>query len=71
MRWIEPFDVGEIPVSVAATGPTTIAVGARRRGRVDLTVGALVLPGHVDDDARAWHVPSTGRRIRAPGAAPR
>ncbi len=40
MRWIESFHADEVPVSVAATGPTTIAIGARRCGRVDFTVGA-------------------------------
>ena len=40
MPWIEPFRAGEVPVSVAATGPVTIALGARHGGRVDFTVGA-------------------------------
>ena len=41
MAWIDPFHAGEVPVSVAATGPTTISVGARRCGRVDFAVGPI------------------------------
>ena len=40
MRWVVPFAAPEVPISVAATGPATIALGARRTGRLDLTVGA-------------------------------
>jgi 5,10-methylenetetrahydromethanopterin reductase len=49
MAWIAPFAPAEVPVSVAATGPATIAVGARSAGRVDLTVGA-------DPERVAWAV---------------
>ncbi|HYH26456.1 MAG TPA: LLM class flavin-dependent oxidoreductase [Blastococcus sp.] len=40
MGWIEPFHAGDVPVSVAATGPVTIGLAARLCGRVDFTVGA-------------------------------
>jgi 5,10-methylenetetrahydromethanopterin reductase len=40
MGWVRPFAMPRVPISVAATGPATIALGARRTGRVDLTVGA-------------------------------
>lgn len=49
MAWIAPFAPPEVPVSVAATGPATIAAGARSAGRVDLTVGA-------DPDRIAWAI---------------
>jgi alkanesulfonate monooxygenase SsuD/methylene tetrahydromethanopterin reductase-like flavin-dependent oxidoreductase (luciferase family) len=38
--WIGAFAPAEVPVSVAATGPATIALAASTAGRVDLTVGA-------------------------------
>ena len=62
MAWIAPFAPAEVPVSVAATGPATIALGARTAGRVDLTVGAD--PGRV-----AWAVAEAGRAVPA-GAIP-
>lgn len=46
---IESLGLAEVPVSVAATGPATIALGARCAGRIDLTVGA-------DPQRVAWAV---------------
>lgn len=40
MGWYPPLAPAPVPISVAATGPATIALGARTTGRVDLTVGA-------------------------------
>jgi 5,10-methylenetetrahydromethanopterin reductase len=40
MSWIGTMHSSKVPVSVAATGPRTIAAGARHAERVDFTVGA-------------------------------
>ena len=40
MSWIGTTHSPKVPVSVAATGPRTIAAGARHAERVDFTVGA-------------------------------
>ena len=40
MSWIGTTHSTKVPVSVAATGPRTIAAGARHAERVDFTVGA-------------------------------
>jgi 5,10-methylenetetrahydromethanopterin reductase len=61
MAWIAPFAPAEVPVSVAATGPATIASGARCAGRVDLTVGA-------DPERVAWAVAEARRAV--PDCAP-
>ncbi len=61
MGWIAPFHAGDVPVSVAATGPTTIAVGARRCGRVDFTVGA-------DPRRVAWAIAEARHAVQDQGA---
>ncbi|MFW3169741.1 LLM class flavin-dependent oxidoreductase [Geodermatophilus sp. CPCC 206100] len=60
MAWIEPFSAGDVPVSVAATGPATITLAARRCGRVDLTVGA-------DPRRVAWAVARARDAVRDTG----
>ena len=62
MAWIAAFAPADVPVSVAATGPATIALGARTAGRVDLTVGA-------DPQRVAWAV-AEARRAVPEGAPP-
>ncbi|MBM9469502.1 LLM class flavin-dependent oxidoreductase [Nakamurella leprariae] len=58
MRWFTGDALLPVPVSVAATGPATIAAGVRAASRVDLTVGA--------DPARiAWAV-DVARRAAGP-----
>jgi 5,10-methylenetetrahydromethanopterin reductase len=59
MGWIDRHAMPEIPVSVAATGPATIALGARHGGRVDLTVGA-------DPERIAWAVGEARRACPDP-----
>ncbi len=61
MGWIEPFHAGDVPVSVAATGPVTIALAARRCGRVDFTVGA-------DSRRLSWAVAEARRAVDDTGA---
>jgi 5,10-methylenetetrahydromethanopterin reductase len=61
MGWIEPFHAGDVPVSVAATGPVTIALAARRCGRVDFTVGA-------DPRRLSWAVAEARRAVDYTGA---
>jgi 5,10-methylenetetrahydromethanopterin reductase len=63
MRWIAPYAPAEVPVSVAATGPATIALGAREAGRVDLTVGA-------DPDRVGWAIAEARRAVAADGKPP-
>jgi 5,10-methylenetetrahydromethanopterin reductase len=63
MGWIDAFSPGEVPVSVAATGPATIALAARRCGRVDLTVGA-------DPQRVSWAVAHARDAVRGTGAPP-
>jgi 5,10-methylenetetrahydromethanopterin reductase len=60
MGWAASSGAGDVPVSVAATGPTTIALAARRCGRVDLTVGA-------DPRRVAWAVAEARRAVRDTG----
>lgn len=61
MAWLRPFAMPEVPISVAATGPATIALGARHTGRLDLTVGAD--PDRVADavDVARRAAPDAGR----------
>lgn len=63
MAWIAPFAPAEVPVSVAATGPATIALAARAAGRVDLTVGA-------DPERVAWAVAAARRAVPEGGTPP-
>ena len=60
MGWIDAFHAGDVPVSVAATGPTTIALAARRCGRVDFTVGA-------DPRRVAWAIAEARRAVHDRG----
>ena len=60
MAWVRAFAMPQVPVSVAATGPATIALGVRSTGRVDLTVGA--------DPERVAHAVAVARAT-APDAA--
>jgi 5,10-methylenetetrahydromethanopterin reductase len=60
MGWIEPFSADQVPLSVAATGPVTIALAARRCGRVDLTVGA-------DPRRVSWAVAEARRVVQDTG----
>ena len=61
MGWVGSSGAGDVPVSVAATGPATIALGARRCGRVELTVGA-------DPRRVAWAVAAARDAVRDTGA---
>jgi 5,10-methylenetetrahydromethanopterin reductase len=63
LTWIQSFRPAEIPVSVAATGPATIALGARCADRIDLTVGA-------DPQRVAWAVAEARRAAPDQGPAP-
>jgi 5,10-methylenetetrahydromethanopterin reductase len=58
MSWFADSALPPLPVSVAATGPATIAAGVRAGGRVDFTVGA-------DPDRIAWAV-DVARRAAGP-----
>lgn len=40
MAWLQGFGLAQVPVSLAATGPATIVVGARYAHLLDFTVGA-------------------------------
>ncbi len=60
MGWIEPFQAGDVSVSVAAPGPVTIALAARRRGRVELSVGA-------DPRWVSWAVTEARRAVQDTG----
>ncbi|MGY1690731.1 LLM class flavin-dependent oxidoreductase [Geodermatophilus sp. SYSU D01105] len=61
MAWVGPFGATEVPVSVAATGPGTIALAARGCGRVDLTVGA-------DPRRVSWAIAEARRAVQDTGA---
>jgi 5,10-methylenetetrahydromethanopterin reductase len=63
MSWITPFAPPDVPVSVAATGPTTVALAARSAGRVDLTVGA-------DPERIAQAIAQARRAVPVGGPAP-
>lgn len=60
MRWITPFAMPPVPIAVAATGPATIALGARSTGRIDLTVGA--------DPERVAHAVAVARSAAPAGS---
>ncbi len=40
IRWLPDYRLAKVPVSVAASGPRVIAIGARHAERIDFTVGA-------------------------------
>lgn len=61
MGWIDRYEMPKVPVSVAASGPATIALGARHGGRIDFTVGA-------DLDRIAWAVDEARRTCPDPEA---
>ena len=62
MSWIGSTHSVKVPVSVAATGPRTIAAGARHAERVDFTVGA-------DPSRVSWAV-GEARRAAPEGKGP-
>jgi 5,10-methylenetetrahydromethanopterin reductase len=61
MAWGQRYGAADVPVSIAASGPVTISLGARRAGRVDLTVGA-------DPERVSWAVTEARRAAAGDGA---
>jgi 5,10-methylenetetrahydromethanopterin reductase len=61
IRWLAGGGASKVPVSVAATGPQVMAVGARHAEQVDFTVGA-------EPDRLRWAI-ETARRAGG-GASP-
>jgi 5,10-methylenetetrahydromethanopterin reductase len=59
MAWVAALHPTKVPVDVAATGPRTIAVGARHAERVTFTVGA-------DPRRVSWAVEEARRAASGP-----